>query len=119
MALASPVPDDPGEAAIAEAASAAEGGGRLAGFRVLVVDDEADARDLLGHVLRGFGAAVRTAGSAQAGLEAVQQWRPDVVLADIGMPGEDGYAFMRQLRALPPEHGGLTPAAALTALRRG
>ncbi|RPJ85279.1 MAG: response regulator, partial [Acidobacteria bacterium] len=88
---------------------------RLTGIRVLVVDDEADVRDLLEQVLGRFGAEVRTVGSAQAALDAVQQWRPDVMLGDIGMPNEDGYTLIRRVRTLPPEKGGLTPAAALTA----
>jgi PAS domain S-box-containing protein len=87
----------------------------LAGLRVLVVDDDPDARDLLGRALSHFGAEVRTAGSAQAGVEGVRQWRPDVLLADIGMPDEDGYGLLRRVRALPPQEGGLIPVAALTA----
>ncbi len=87
----------------------------LAGIRVLVVDDEPDARDLLNHALRSYGAEVWVAASARAGLDALQQWRPDVVVADIGMPSEDGYELIREMRALPPERGGLTPAAAVTA----
>ena len=107
---------EPGTATIPGPPSPAAGIAQsLTGLRVLVVDDEADARDLLRHVLRECGAEVKLADSVQAGLEAVQQWRPDVVLGDIGMPREDGYELVRRIRALPPERGGLTPAAALTA----
>ncbi|HEU4406959.1 MAG TPA: ATP-binding protein [Polyangiaceae bacterium] len=87
----------------------------LAGLRVLVVDDDADARALAASVLAGCGAAVRTAASAADALAEVRRERPDVVVSDVGMPGEDGYAFVRRLRALPPGEGGATPAAALTA----
>jgi signal transduction histidine kinase/ActR/RegA family two-component response regulator len=88
---------------------------RLRGLKVIVVDDEPDGRDLLETMLHSFGAEVRTAPDSSSGLAAVRVWRPDVVLSDIGMPGEDGYSFIRRLRALPAEEGGMTPAAALTA----
>jgi signal transduction histidine kinase/ActR/RegA family two-component response regulator len=90
----------------------------LAGLRVLVVDDEADARELFAATLAGWGAEVLTAASAAEALALVERERPDALLADIGMPGEDGYALIRQVRALPPERGGRTPAAALTAYAR-
>src|SRR5205085_508094 len=61
-------------------------------------------------------ANVRSAGSAAEGLALVQSWRPQVVLCDIAMPGEDGYSFIAKLRSLPKELGGQTPAAALTSL---
>ena len=91
----------------------------LAGLRVLVVDDERDARELFAKTLAECGAQVLTAGSATAALDALERERPDVLLADIGMPGEDGYALIARVRALPPERGGRTPAAALTAYARG
>jgi CheY-like chemotaxis protein len=81
----------------------------------LVVDDEADGREAIIAVLQRSGAQVAAAGSAAEGLSALETFRPDVVLSDIQMPGEDGVTFVRRLRALPPERGGLTPAAALTA----
>ena len=95
-----------------------EYGLELNGVRVLVVDDEADARDLLSAVLEQCGAEVRAAGSTREAFEVLEQWKPDVITSDIGMPGEDGYALIRQLRALPPERGGNIPAAALTAYAR-
>ena len=87
----------------------------LAGVRVLVVDDEADARELVQEVLEGVGAAVRAVDSVRAALYEISAWRPDVVVSDIGMPGDDGYAFVRRLRALAPDEGAAIPAIALTA----
>jgi CheY-like chemotaxis protein len=90
----------------------------LEGVRVLVVDDEADARELLQAVLRQSGAEVRAATSAREAIEMLRQWKPDVLVSDIGMPGEDGYALIRQVRSLPHKEGGSIPAAALTAYAR-
>jgi signal transduction histidine kinase len=87
----------------------------VAGLSVLVVDDDADARETIAVVLGQRGARVETAGSVQEALAAIDRARPDVLLSDIGMPGEDGYALIRRVRALPPERGGCVPAAALTA----
>ena len=87
----------------------------LHGLTVVVVDDEADARELVAMVLESCGARTIAVPSAAEGLQAVMREHPDVLLADIAMPGEDGYALMRKVRALPPEQGGMTPAAALTA----
>ena len=90
----------------------------LSGTRVLVVDDEADARDLIATVLRDRGADVIVAASAAEGLDQLRQARFDVLIADIGMPHEDGYELVRKVRALPVESGGKVPAAALTAYGR-
>jgi PAS domain S-box-containing protein len=90
----------------------------LGNVRVLVVDDEPDACEILSVILEQCGAEVKAVNSAPEALEALQDWRPRVLLADIGMPGEDGYALLRRVRALPPEQGGTTPAAALTAFAR-
>jgi len=87
---------------------------RLDGVRVLVVDDEPDARALMGTVLGQCGADVATVPSAAAALEALRRSRYDVLLSDISMPEEDGYQLMRKVRALNP---GL-PAAAVTAFAR-
>ncbi|HSK09990.1 MAG TPA: MASE3 domain-containing protein [Vicinamibacterales bacterium] len=97
---------------------AAAGLGALAGLKALVVDDDPDAREMAGAALERVGAEVRLAAGASEGLRAVAEWGPDVVVADIGMPGEDGYHFIRLLRELPPERGGATPALALTAYGR-
>jgi PAS domain S-box-containing protein len=90
----------------------------LAGVRVLVVDDEADTRDYITTVLQQCQAEVQTASSAQEALQMISQWKPDVLVSDIGMPQEDGYSLIRKLRSQPPEQGGKIPAAALTAYAR-
>jgi PAS domain S-box-containing protein len=86
--------------------------------KVLVVDDEVDAQELLKRVLEECGANVLTASSADEALELVQRYKPNVVVSDIGMPGKDGYDFIRTLRALPSDMGGNIPAAAVTAFAR-
>lgn len=90
----------------------------LAGVQVLVVDDEADARALVKRVLEDRGAEVRVAASAEEGMRLFQESAPNVLVSDIGMPVDDGYSFIRRLRALPAEEGGQTPAVALTAYAR-
>jgi PAS domain S-box-containing protein len=87
----------------------------LDGVRVLVVEDEHDARELLGVVLERCGADVVLTGSVGEALQAFAARHPDVVISDIEMPHEDGYALIRQIRALSADQGGNTPAAALTA----
>jgi signal transduction histidine kinase len=89
--------------------------GSLKGVRVLVVDDEDDARDLVAMVLRRAGADVLTAVSVAEALAVCDRDRPDVVLSDLEMPGEDGYALIRKLRASGDPRLASTPAAALTA----
>ncbi|HEY9420205.1 MAG TPA: ATP-binding protein [Thermoanaerobaculia bacterium] len=91
----------------------------LRGIRVLVVDDEPDARETLQQILEHCNAEVLTVASAREALEALQRWRPDILVSDIGMPGEDGYELIRKVRELPADRGGRTPAAALTAFARG
>ena len=86
----------------------------LSGVRVLAVDDEPDARVLLQAILEGLGADVRMAKSAREALELIAVERPDVLLSDVAMPHEDGYALVRQLRAEEDGQGRL-PAAAITA----
>ena len=90
----------------------------LRGVRVLVVDDEPDARDLVRRVLEEYDASVVTAKSGSEALERVRSEPPDLLICDIGMPGEDGYSVIRQVRALPAERGGRMPALALTAYAR-
>jgi len=85
------------------------------GVRVLLVDDLAEARELITLALVSDGAEVRSAASAAEGLSMLGEWRPDVILSDIAMPGEDGYTFIRKVRKLSEENGGRTPAATLTA----
>ena len=90
----------------------------LAGVQVLVVDDEPDARTLVASVLEQCGASVHAVASVAEALEAFERARPDVLVSDIGMPGEDGYALIRKIRARRAEDGGRVPAAALTAYAR-
>ena len=90
----------------------------LDSLRVLVVDDEFDARTLLSMMLERCGAQVIAVSSAREGLESIESWKPDVLIADIGMAVEDGYGLIRKVRALPKDRGGHTPALALTAYAR-
>ncbi|HWM94649.1 MAG TPA: ATP-binding protein [Thermoanaerobaculia bacterium] len=90
----------------------------LHGLKVLAVDDEADARQLLAAVLQQCGAEVRTCSSAAEALAALEEYRPDILVSDIGMPEEDGYALIRKVRSLEAESGGRIPAVALTAYAR-
>jgi CheY-like chemotaxis protein len=90
----------------------------LAGVKIVLVDDEPDARALIIHLLQQCRAEVHAAGSADEGLQLVQAVKPDVIISDIGMPHKDGYQFLREVRALSPEEGGKTPAVALTAFAR-
>jgi PAS domain S-box-containing protein len=111
----------------AEAAAAATGAPagpdtrvpiKLAGVHVLVVEDEEDTRELLSTALGHSGAQVEAAGSAEEALDALRRHRPDVLVCDIGMPGQDGYELLTRVRALAAEDGGLVPAVALTAYAR-
>ncbi|MDB4988137.1 MAG: sensor hybrid histidine kinase [Myxococcaceae bacterium] len=90
----------------------------LAGRSILVVDDEADARALVQRVLEDSQATVMAAGSAEEALTLLKQHRFDLLISDIGMPHQDGYALVRQLRTLSTESGGSVPAIALTAYAR-
>jgi PAS domain S-box-containing protein len=90
----------------------------LKGLRVLVVDDEADAREMLSMILEEAGAEVTTAACADEAVAAFERFRPDVIVTDIGMPDGDGYSLIRRLRALEADGAGATPAVALTAYAR-
>jgi signal transduction histidine kinase/ActR/RegA family two-component response regulator len=87
-------------------------------LRILAVDDEQDALEMLATLLEDCGASVTTARSAREALELVQSMRPDVLISDIGMPEQDGYSLVRQVRRLPRDLGGGTAAIALTAYAR-
>jgi CheY-like chemotaxis protein len=87
----------------------------LKGVRVLVVDDEADAREVAALVLERCGASVSMAASAKEAFAIVMDGAPDVLVFDIEMPEEDGYSLVRRIKALPEDMGGDTPAIALTA----
>ena len=88
---------------------------RLDGLKVLVVDDEPDARELLTAILRSCGADVSTAGSAAEALRQIEESTPDILLSDIGMPGEDGYDLIHKVRATETGRPSKLPAVALTA----
>jgi PAS domain S-box-containing protein len=90
----------------------------LEGRRVIAVDDEEDARNLLKVILEEQGALVTTAASAGDAMRALEREKPDLIVSDISMPDEDGYAFIRKVRARGVEHGGEIPAIALTAFAR-
>jgi PAS domain S-box-containing protein len=107
----------PGERPSGRSLAPASGSG-MAGMRILVVEDEEDARELLVALLERAGAIVSAASSAREALAVLEREPPAVVLSDIGMPGEDGYALIRRIRALGSENIARTPAVALTAFAR-
>ena len=87
---------------------------RIDGLRVIIVDDETESRELLTVMLMQHGAEVKACASAAEALEEIERWQPHVLVSDIGMPDEDGYALIRKLRAREPARGGNIPAVALT-----
>ncbi len=91
---------------------------RLEGLRVLVVDDDREGLGLAEAILTRAGADVRTCLSAETGLSVLREWKPDVLVSDIEMPGEDGFSLIRKVRALAFAEGGGTPAIAMTAYGR-
>jgi PAS domain S-box-containing protein len=99
-------PHDPGQEAV------------LAGLEVLVVEDNAEASEMLGVVLTDRGASVRMAVDFDTAMEAVRNRRPDVLVSDVGLPGRDGYELIRQLRSAEPKEAMRMPAIALTAFTR-
>jgi PAS domain S-box-containing protein len=107
-----------GESLSPSSPSAPSSPNSLTGLRVLVVDDEADVRQWITAVLEECGAKVSTFSSTRQALEGLEELHPDVLISDIGMPDEDGYALMRKIRELEPELGGRIPAVALTGYAR-
>jgi CheY-like chemotaxis protein len=93
-------------------------GADLSGLRILIVDDEVDAREMVKRILSDRGAAVETAPSSGEALKLFPLVRPHVFITDIGMPGEDGYEAIRRVRELSLQEGGAVPAIALTAFAR-
>jgi signal transduction histidine kinase/DNA-binding response OmpR family regulator len=87
----------------------------LKGLRILVVDDEADSRDLMTAILTRCGAKVKCCQSAAEALKTFREWKPDLLVSDVGMPQEDGYAFIKKLRKLRLKLAREIPAIALTA----
>jgi hypothetical protein len=90
----------------------------LTGLRLLLVEDEEDTREMLRILLEGHGAQLRAVATAAEALQCLREWRPDLLVSDIGLPGENGYELLQRIRALPAEEGGLIPAVALTAYAR-
>ena len=87
----------------------------LSGLKVLVVDDDPDARESVSRALAQCGARTAAVGSAREALQMLPEFKPDVLVSDIRMPGEDGYALIRRVRAMQPHGVGDVPAVALTA----
>jgi len=87
---------------------------RLDGLHILVVEDDADGRELMSAVIERAGARATVVASVRAALEAMESSQPDALVSDIGLPAEDGYALIRQLRKREAERGGFLPAVALT-----
>jgi PAS domain S-box-containing protein len=92
-----------------------EDASRLHDIRILVVEDESDARELIKRILEDCGAIVTTAASAQEGIETLSKSHPDMLVSDIGLPEVDGYELVRRVRARGPAEGGAIPAIAVTA----
>ena len=90
----------------------------LTGTQILLVDDEDDSREMVRFLLEKAGAIVTTASSVREALAAMLEHKPDVLVSDIGMPGEDGYKLIREIRSRPASEGGLVPAIAVTAFAR-
>lgn len=94
---------------------AIDGSLSLQGTKVIVVDDETDARNLLAVILEQQGAQVKSAGSAYEAFQVLRQFHPDVIISDIAMPNEDGYSFLEKVRALPNSPLSQVPAISLMA----
>jgi PAS domain S-box-containing protein len=90
----------------------------LSGLRILVVDDQADACEVVGRLLQQCNASVIVAADAQEAMRQITADPPDLIVSDIAMPREDGYSLIRRIRKLPPNRGGAVPAVALTAYAR-
>src|SRR5262249_7784182 len=91
---------------------------RLDGLKIVAVDDEADARHLFKIALSSLGAEVTVASSANEALDLIKEFKPNVIVSDVGMPGVDGYEFISRLRSLTADEGAKIPAVALTAYAR-
>ncbi|MUH00148.1 PAS domain-containing protein [Scytonema sp. UIC 10036] len=107
--------ENAGKTDVAGCASTVDDTSQLAHLRILVVDDEADMRELIYTILEQTGAEIKVAASAHEALEVFTLFKPDLLIGDIGMPEIDGYELIRQVRSLPSEQGGGIPAIALTA----
>ena len=88
-------------------------------MRILVIEDDHDSQEALRQLLEVNGANVECASTAQAGRTALARQRPDVLISDLSMPGEDGYAFLSSVRAMTRDDGGRVPAMAFSAMPPG
>ena len=88
---------------------------QLRGMSVLLVEDEVDVREAIAEGLRAHGARVHEADSAEGGLRIFDEEKPRIIVADLGLPGVDGFEFLKAIRSLPKSEGGHTPAVAVTA----
>ncbi|MBD2243210.1 response regulator [Nostoc sp. FACHB-888] len=86
----------------------------LNGLKVLVVDDNEDCLCVVAFVLEDYQAQIKTAVSADEAIEAIEEWKPDILISDIAMPGKDGYSLIRSVRKKEILEGGFLPAVALT-----
>jgi len=111
-------PPHPSTAFLPTPSSASLPATELSGLHVLAVDDDGDSRDMIMSALEGAGAQVTVCTSAEEAFVVLQRVRPNLLISDIGMPGEDGYSLLRRVRALPERAGGAVPAIALTAYAR-
>ena len=100
---------------VSEQEGKAEASRRLAGIKILLVDDDPDVCDLLTLIFIRAGADVKAAITSVEAIALLDQAKPDIIVSDIAMPGEDGYAFLRKVRIRTPEEGGQIPAIAITA----
>lgn len=106
---------EPGKGGGEQRSGSVSSAATLNGLRVLVVEDDPDARELVSTILADAGAVVESASSAAEGFEAVRTFQPQLLLSDIGMPGEDGYSLIRRVRRLDAAEGGAVPSIALSA----
>ena len=90
----------------------------LKNIRILIVEDDVDAGQMLSFALRSVGAETRTSRSVAEAFDSISEWIPDAVLSDINMPGEDGYSLIKRLRNIPRPEISAIPAIALTAMAR-
>ena len=91
---------------------------RLENIRILIVEDDVDAGQMLSFALRSAGAETRTSRSVSEAFDSLSDWIPDALLSDINMPGEDGYSLIERLRNIPQPEISAIPAIALTAMAR-
>lgn len=87
---------------------------RLAGVRILIVEDDPDLREAVAEGLAMDGATISSAETGNSGFSAFMREKPDVIVSDLSMPDGTGYDFIKSVRGLPPERGGLTPAIAIS-----